>query len=252
MSRIDLNADLGESFGPWRMGQDAEMLDIVTSANVACGFHAGDPVEMQRVVRLCRDKGVGIGAHPGFADLQGFGRRRILDIAAGELAALITYQIGALQAIAGAAGEIVRHVKLHGALSNMCMTDRAMSDVCVQAVRRLSPDLVIMAIAATQIEHAATAIGGPVVREVFADRTYNGDGTLVSRGQAGAVIHDADQAAEHVLRMVSDQAITSINGVRVPVRPETVCVHGDTPGAVRLAAKVRERLEKAGVMVARF
>ncbi len=252
MTVIDLNADLGESFGPWKMGRDAEMLDIVTSANVACGFHAGDPAEMARTVRLCLDKGVSIGAHPGFDDLHGFGRRQIKGNTAEELAAMITYQIGALQAIAAAEGTGLHHVKMHGALSNMCMTDRWMSDVFAAAVRRLSPDLVIMAVAETEIQRAAEAAGGPMVCEVFADRAYSDDGTLVARSQPGAVIHDAAQAAETVLRMVEDQAITSINGVKVPVRPDTICVHGDNPEAVRLAATVRARLEGAGIKLARF
>ena len=250
--KIDLNADLGESYGPWRMGRDADMLDIVTSANIACGFHAGDPMEMTRTVRLCLAKGVSIGAHPGFDDLHGFGRRQITGTSDGELASMIIYQIGASQAIAATEGGRVHHVKLHGALSNMCMVNRNMSDVFARAVRHLAPDLVIMAIAATEIEKAAAAVGGPLVREVFADRTYNDDGTLVARSQAGAVIHDPDQAADHVLKMIEDQAVTSINGVKVPVKPQTVCVHGDNPEAVRLAARVRARLEKAGVVVARF
>ncbi len=252
MTTIDLNADLGESFGAWRMGQDAEMLDIVTSANIACGFHAGDPAEMARTVRLCRDKGVGIGAHPGFDDLRGFGRRQIRGTSDDELAAMILYQIGALAAIAKAEGAELRHVKMHGALSNMCMTDRAMADIFARTLRRFSGELVIMAVAATEIQAAAEAVGGPLVAEVFADRTYNDDGTLVSRTEPGAVIHDAELAADHVLRMVEDQAITSINGVKVPVRPDTICVHGDNLSAVKLAMRVRERLEQAGVTVTRF
>ncbi len=250
--KIDLNADLGESFGPWRMGRDGDMLDIVSSANVACGFHAGDPMEMVRTLRLCQQKGVGIGAHPGFDDLRGFGRRQIRGNSGEELAAMILYQIGALQALAVAEGAELRHVKMHGALSNMCMTDRAMSDVFVTAVRKYSADLTIMAVAGTEIQNAAEAAGGPLVCEVFADRAYNDDGTLVSRSLAGAVIHDPDQAAEHVLRMVDDQAVTSINGIKVPVRVETICVHGDNPQAVQLAATVRARLEAAGVSIAAF
>jgi len=250
--RIDLNADLGESFGPWRMGHDAAMLDIVTSANVACGFHAGDPLEMARTVALCGDKGVSIGAHPGFDDLQGFGRRQVHGMAGAELAAMIVYQIGALQAIAACQNLSVGHVKMHGALSNMCMTDRSMADIFARAVRSLSGDLVIMAVAETEIQRAAEAAGGPLVAEIFADRTYNDDGTLVARADAGAVIHDAQRAADHVLRMVEEQAITSVNGVKKPVRPETVCVHGDNPEAVRLAETVRARLERAGVTVAAF
>jgi len=252
MTTIDLNSDLGESYGAWRIGRDGEMLDIVSSANVACGFHAGDPLEMVKTVRLCRQKGVSIGAHPGFDDLHGFGRRRISGNSADQLAAMVVYQIGALQAIAASQGSRVHHVKMHGALSNMCMTDRWMADVFARAVRTLSTDLVIMAVAQTEIQRAAEAVGGPLVREVFADRSYNDDGTLVSRSQQGAVIHDAAQAADNVLRMIDEQALTSINGVKVPVRPETVCVHGDNPQAVGLAATLRARLEQAGHRIARF
>ncbi len=252
LTSIDLNADLGESYGPWRMGNDDAMLDIVTSANVACGFHAGDPAEMVRITRLCRDKGVGIGAHPGFDDLHGFGRRRITGNTAGELAAMIIYQIGALQAIAAAEGTHLRHVKMHGALSNMCMTDGWMAGIFARAVRQLSGDLVIMAVAETEIQRAAESVGGPYVSEVFADRAYNDDATLVSRHEPGAVIHDPAVAADNVLRMVEEQAVTSINGVKVPVRPQTVCVHGDNPDAVRLAETVRMRLENAGITVGAF
>lgn len=252
MMNIDLNADLGESFGPWVMGRDDEMLDIVTSANIACGFHAGDPSEMVRIVGMCQKRNVGIGAHPGFDDLRGFGRRQITGNSAAELAAMILYQIGALQGIARAGGAVVSHVKLHGALSNMCMTERWMADAFAGAVRQLSRDLVIMAVAGTELQHAAEAVGGPVVAEIFADRTYEDNGTLRSRHLPGAVIHDAGIAAEHVLRMVDEQAITSVNGVKIPIRPQTVCVHGDNPQAVRLAARVRERLEAAGIEVARF
>ncbi|MDQ7079128.1 MAG: 5-oxoprolinase subunit PxpA [Paracoccaceae bacterium] len=252
MTQIDLNADLGESYGPWRMGNDDAMLDIVTSANVACGFHAGDPAEMVRITRLCQEKGVSIGAHPGFDDLHGFGRRRITGNSAGELAAMIIYQIGALQALAAAEGASLRHVKMHGALSNMCMTDGWMAGVFARAVRQLSQDLVIMAVAETEIQRAAESVGGPYVCEVFADRAYNDDATLVSRHEPGAVIHDPEIAADNVLRMVDQQAITSVNGVRIPVRVETVCVHGDNPDAVRLAEAVRNRLEKAGVVVRAF
>lgn len=250
MTIVDLNSDLGESYGPWRMGRDDEMLDIVTSANIACGFHAGDPAEMARTVAMCQQKGVSIGAHPGFDDLHGFGRREIHGTTNAELAALITYQIGALQAIAGAAGARVNHVKLHGALSNMSMANADMADVFAKAVRALSGDLAIMAVAKTEIERAATAVGGPVISEVFADRAYNDNATLVSRRQSGAVIHDPKAAADHVLRIIEERAITSINGVKVPVNPQSICVHGDNPAAVRLASAVRERLEKAGIKVA--
>lgn len=250
--KIDLNADLGESFGPWKMGADAAMLQIVTSANIACGFHAGDPAEMLRTVRLCAEKGVSIGAHPGFDDLQGFGRRQIIGTPELDLGAMILYQIGALAAIARSENLTVHHVKMHGALSNMCMTDRKMAETSVNAMRSYSDDIYIMAIAATEIQRAAEQVGGPMVAEVFADRTYNDDGTLTSRSRPDALIHDPDQAADHVLRMVETQALTSVNGKTIPVRPDTICVHGDNPAAVKLAERVRNRLEQNGVTVAAF
>ncbi|PWE30688.1 LamB/YcsF family protein [Maritimibacter sp. 55A14] len=250
MTVIDLNSDLGESFGPWRMGRDAEMLDIVSSANVACGFHAGDPSEMARTVALCRDKGVAVGAHPGFHDLEGFGRRRILGLTRGELTAMMLYQIGALDAIARAEGIRLSHVKPHGALNNMASEDRALADVLVAAIRLADPALPVLAIAATALEAAARADDGPAISEVFADRGYNDDGTLVARGTESAMIEDPEAAAENVLRMIGEQAVTSVNGVKVPVRPESVCVHGDGPAAVAMAAHIRTRLEAAGIVVA--
>ena len=252
MTQIDLNSDLGESYGPWRMGQDSDMLDIVTSANVACGLHAGDPAEMARTVAMCLEKNVGIGAHPGFDDLHGFGRREIIGTSDAKLRALVIYQIGALQAIARAQGAALRHVKMHGALSNMAARDARMSGIFVRAVLDCAPELTVMAVAATEIQSAAEAAGARLVCEVFADRTYTDNGTLTPRSVAGAVIHDPVVAAENVLRMIDDQAVTSTNGIKVPVRPETVCVHGDNPAAVKLAAGVRARLEKAGVTVAAF
>ncbi len=252
MTTIDFNADLGESFGAWRLGDDAAMLELVTSANVACGFHAGDPLEMSRVVALCAQKGVGIGAHPGFDDLAGFGRRQIIGLSGAELGAMVLYQIGALQAIAKAAGLRVGHVKLHGALSNMCMRDRAMADAIMGAVHDLDPQLAILAVAGTEIERAALAQGSPIVREVFADRAYDDQGMLVARDKPGAVIHDPELAAENILRMVEEQAITSQNGARIPVHPESICVHGDGASAVALARRVRARLEAAGIRISRW
>jgi 5-oxoprolinase (ATP-hydrolysing) subunit A len=250
--KIDLNSDLGESYGPWRMGRDDEMLDIVTSANVACGMHAGDPAEMARIVAMCKAKSVGIGAHPGFDDLHGFGRREIIGNSDAEMMALVSYQIGALMGIAGAGGAQLRHVKLHGALSNMAARDPRLARLFVAAVQATAPELLVMAVAATEIQKAAETADAPFVCEVFADRTYTDIGTLTPRSEPGAVIHDADVAAEHVLRMVDEQAVTSTNGVKTPVKVDTICVHGDNPQAVALAAKVRERLEKAGIEVAAF
>lgn len=247
MASVDLNCDMGEGFGAWEMGDDAAMLDIVTSANVACGFHAGDPVVMQRTLTLARDRDIGVGAHPGFLDLWGFGRRPIQGQAPEEIEAQVVYQIGALQGIAKAVGHRVTHVKAHGALSNMAMVDDALALAIGRAIRSVDPALAYMVLPGTALERAAVELGLPVVREVFADRTYEDDATLTSRKIAGSVIHDADLAAERVLRMVEDQAITSRSGKRIPLSVDTVCVHGDTAGAVDIARRIRERLEQAGI-----
>ncbi|MEO1193398.1 MAG: 5-oxoprolinase subunit PxpA [Pseudomonadota bacterium] len=247
--RIDLNADLGESFGAWTMGNDAELLDLVSSANIACGFHAGDPLVMTKTVALCRDKGVGIGAHPGFDDLRGFGRRRILGMSAEQTTALLLYQIGALQAIARGAGQQVRHVKLHGALANMASEEAAIAEAYVAAAKAADPDLIVVAMATTELEAAVTKAGMPLARELYADRAYNPDGTLVSRGQPGAMIHDPDEAADRVLRMVEEKAIRALDGSKIDTPGDSVCVHGDGPEALRIAERIRSRLEGAGVQV---
>ncbi len=246
---LDLNADLGESFGPWKMGADEAMLDIVTSANIACGFHAGDPVVMTKTVQMCLDKGVNIGAHPGFHDLQGFGRRRVVNLDLLELRASILYQIGALQAIAGSLNGSVTHVKMHGALGNMASEEAPVAQACIAAIADLDAKAGIVAMAATHLQFEAEKTGAPVIREIYADRAYNDDGTLAARGQPGSVIHDPELAANRVLQMLEDQAVVSVNGVSVAVQPETVCVHGDSPGAVQMAEHLRARLEQAGVRV---
>ena len=249
---VDLNADLGESFGPWPMGADEALMEIVTSANVACGFHAGDPVTMDRTVERAVKNGVAIGAHPGFKDLEGFGRRRILGLSGQETTTMVRYQLGALQAIARAHGARVTHVKSHGAFGNMASESDELATIFVEAVRASDPDLIVVAMAATALERAAAAADQPHVREVYADRAYEDDGTLVARNLPGAVLHDADQAADRVLRMLEEGAITSIHGHKLKVRPETVCVHGDGPEAIAMARTVRRRLELAGVRLAPF
>ena len=246
---IDLNADLGESFGPWKMGDDEAMLEIVTSANIACGFHAGGPGEMAATLRLCRDKGVAAGAHPGFDDLRGFGRRRLPVTDAALLQAELIYQVGAFIGMATALNVIPAHIKLHGALSNMACEDADLARACIAAFRQVAPDVPVLAQAATELERAAGSDGGPLIREVFADRAYNADGTLVSRGVEGAMIHDAEQAAERVLRMIEQQSITAIDGTEFAVTPESVCVHGDNPAAVRMAGTIRRILEANGITV---
>jgi len=249
---IDLNADLGESFGAWKMGWDQELLDIVTSANVACGFHAGDPLVMTETVRACVAKGVNIGAHPGFDDIAGFGRRRMENPEGPRTAASIIYQIGALQAVAFTESASVTHVKLHGALANMASEDDALASLCLGAVQRVDEKLSIVAIAATSLQSQAEKLKMPLLREVYADRAYNDDGTLVSRGTPGAVIHDPVLAAERVLRMIETHSVESINGNSVSLVPDTVCVHGDNPEAVRMADALRSGLEKAGIVVSGY
>jgi 5-oxoprolinase (ATP-hydrolysing) subunit A len=246
---LNLNADLGESFGAWTMGRDEQMLALVNSANVACGFHAGDPAVMRRTVALARQQGVSIGAHPSFPDLQGFGRRR-MDIAEAELEALLIYQIGALMAIAKAEGTAVTHVKPHGALNNMACVDANLARCVARAVRAVDPALILLAPVLSQLVAAGHELGLPVVQEVFADRAYADDGTLVPRSRPGAVLHGADACVAHVLRMVETGALHSVNGVRLPVTVQSICVHGDDPEAVSTAKAVGEALRAAGCRLA--
>ena len=244
MTRIDLNADMGEG-----MGDDAAMLSIVTSANVACGMHAGDPDTMARTMRAAIERGVGIGAHPGFADRENFGRRRTV-LPPDSLATLIRYQVGAAQAIVQAAGGRLRHLKLHGAMSNMAATDRAMALTCYRAALEVQGDLILMVQAATEMERAAVELGAPYAAEIFADRAYEEDGTLLDRSKPGAVLHDAAEAAARIGAMIGAGAIITASGRRIPSRIDTVCVHGDTPGAVAMARELRAALEGQGVEVA--
>jgi 5-oxoprolinase (ATP-hydrolysing) subunit A len=252
MAKVDLNSDLGESFGAWTMGDDAAMLDIVTSANVACGFHAGDPDTMRATCERAKAKGVRIGAHPGFHDLQGFGRRPISGMTAREIEALVAYQIGALQGIAAAAGHEVTHVKAHGALSNMAMTDRAIADSLARAIKAVDRDLIFVVIPLTQLEAAGEAANLPLAREIYADRAYEDDGTLMSRKKPGAVLRDPEAVASRVLRMVEERAIVGAGGKKLALGIDTVCIHGDSPGAVEMARAVRAKLAAAGVEIAPF
>ncbi|WP_108813728.1 LamB/YcsF family protein [Loktanella sp. Alg231-35] len=248
---IDLNADMGEGFGPWTMGDDAALLDIVSSANIACGFHAGDPDVMAQTMQRAVAKGVGIGAHPGFADLKGFGRRK-LPLPHEEIANAVAYQLGAAQAMAKRAGGQVRHLKLHGALSNMACVDHALARACYQAALDVDPDIIIMVLAATAMEEVTRELGCNWAGEIFADRAYNDDATLVDRSLPGAVLHDAEAAAPRVLEMLEAGAIIAENGTLIPCQIDTICLHGDTPGAVALARGLRDHLTKAGVTIAQF
>ncbi len=246
--RVDLNADMGESFGAWTMGNDLALLDVVTSANIACGFHAGDPDVLAKTMAAAHSKGVGIGAHPGFADLQGFGRRRI-SLAGESIANLIRYQIGAAQGMARALGAELRHIKLHGALANMASEDKVLALICYRAARSVAPEATVMVLAGTKQEDAARALGCRTACEIFADRAYNDDATLVDRSQPGAVIHDADVAARRMVSMIEAGAIITESGKHIPTRIDTICLHGDTAEAVSIATATRASLEAAGVLV---
>ena len=251
MTQVDLNSDMGEGFGPWPMGDDAGLLNIVTSANVACGFHAGDADTMARTMALAVENKVGIGAHPGFPDLQGFGRRQ-MQVPLPTLANMVRYQVGAAQAMARSVGGKVRHLKLHGALSNMACVDAEMARTCFEAALEVDPDIIIMGLAATKMQDVARDLGCKWAGEIFADRAYNPDGTLVDRRLPGAMIHDPTEAAMRIVQMVSEGAILAGDGQRLETRIDTICVHGDSAAAVALSRAVRKGLESAGVSVCAF
>ena len=243
--RINLNADLGESFGAWRMGDDAALLALIGSANVACGFHGGDPVVMTQTVKLARQAGVSIGAHPSFPDLQGFGRR-VMRLGADELAATVIYQIGALMGVAQSQGQRVSHVKPHGAMSNLACEDAAMAATIAQAVKAVDPGLILLAPALSELALAGRAAGLRVADEVFADRAYTDDGDLVPRSQPGAVLSSSADCLAHVLRMLEQGGIVATSGKLLPTPFHSICVHGDNAHAVATAAAVRDGLRAAG------
>ncbi|TFV59996.1 LamB/YcsF family protein [Mycobacterium sp. PS03-16] len=248
---VDLNADLGEGFGVWTLGDDDAMLAIVTSANVACGFHAGHPAGLARVCRAAADRGVRIGAQVSYRDLAGFGRR-FIDATPEDLTADVMYQIGALSALAHAAGTAVSYVKPHGALYNTIVAHREQARAVAHAVHAVDPSLPVLGLAGSVFFDEARELGLRTVAEAFADRAYRPDGTLVSRREAGAVLHDVDEIAERVIAMVTTGRVTAVDGTAIDVEVESVCVHGDSPGAVQIAAAVRDRLTAAGVTPAPF
>jgi 5-oxoprolinase (ATP-hydrolysing) subunit A len=251
MPVVDLNSDLAEGYGFYRCGDDEAMLSIVTSANVACGFHAGDPEIMARTFRLAKDRGVAVGAHPGFPDLWGFGRRRI-PFSPGEIERLVAYQIGAAQALATYAGNRITYVKTHGALGNLAEVDSEVADAVARAVRAVDPSLAFLAIALSEQLKAAQAAGLVTVSEIFADRGYTERGTLIPRGQPGALVDNPDEAAERVVAMVEAAAVITPTRKRIKTAINSICVHGDSPHAVETARRVRARLELAGVTIAAF
>jgi 5-oxoprolinase (ATP-hydrolysing) subunit A len=248
-ARINLNADLGESFGAWSMGRDGDMLQLVDSANIACGFHAGDPLVMRQTVATAKRHGVSIGAHPSFPDLQGFGRRRI-DMAPAELEAMVIYQIGALQGMAASEGHRVTHVKPHGALNNLACEDLELARCIARAVRAAGPELILLGPALSALVRAGREAGLAVVEEVFADRQYTDEGNLVPRSHPQAMVHGAEASVRHVMAMLDGAALISIHGKRLPCTAGSVCVHGDNADAVATARAVRSALQAAGYELA--
>lgn len=246
--KIDLNSDLGESFGAYTIGRDEEVLDYVSSSNVACGFHAGDPTVMLHTVRLAKERGVSIGAHPGLPDLMGFGRRKMA-ISLEDAYTMVVYQVGALMAMAHAEGVKLVHVKPHGALYNMAAKDSALAEAIAKAVHDVDEGLVLYGLAGSEIIKAGEKEGLLTGSEVFADRTYQPDGSLTPRGQAGAMITDEEKSLAQVLSMVKEGKVTALDGTVISVKAETICVHGDGPKALAFTKKIRETLEKEGIAI---
>lgn len=246
MKTIDLNCDLGESFGAYSIGQDEAIMKFITSANIACGFHAGDPLVMQHTVKLAKQNGIGIGAHPGLPDLQGFGRRE-LTISLEEAYAMTVYQIGALQATAQAQGVRVGHVKAHGALYNMAAKDGQLARVIVQAAKACDPKLIIVGLSGSEWIHAAKEENMKYAQEVFGDRNYEQDGTLTPRSHSDALIETKEQAASHVLRMIQEGVVVTREGILRPIQADTICIHGDGPHALEFAQYLHQQLNGAGI-----
>ncbi|KQY45812.1 5-oxoprolinase subunit PxpA [Rhizobium sp. Root483D2] len=251
MTAIDLNSDLGESYGAWRMGEDETMLGIVSSANVACGFHAGDPAGIWKTVKAAAGKGVSIGAHVSYPDRVGFGRRD-LDVTSGELIADVIYQIGALKGMAASAGVAVGYVKPHGALYNRIAHDPLQGQAVIDAIKAIDPSLVLMGLANAPILKLAQASGLKTVAEAFADRAYTPDGQLVSRREQGAVLHDTQLIARRMLQLARQGTLEAIDGSTITIDAQSICVHGDSPGAVAIAQEIRRAFEADGISVRSF
>ena len=248
MKTIDLNCDMGESYGAWRMGDDRGLMPLISSANVACGFHAGDPSTIRATVRLAVDHGVAVGAHPSFPDLQGFGRRA-MQITAQECYDLVVYQAGAVEAFARAAGAKLHHVKIHGMLYNVAAKDAALADAIARATKDLGGGTILYALSGSAMMAAAEKHGVRAIGEVFGDRSYQADGTLTPRGQPGAMITEEEASVAQVLMMVEQGRVRSQSGIEVPVSPGTLCLHGDQPGAVRFATALRAALAARQITV---
>ena len=250
--KIDMNSDVGESFGNYKLGLDEEVIPLISSANIACGFHAGDPTVMKRTIAIAQKSGVALGAHPGYPDLIGFGRRA-MDASLEEISDYVTYQIGALQAFAAAQGAKLQHVKPHGALYNMAVQKSEIWDAVAEAMAAIDPDLILFVLAGVdreRLEGIGAKHGIRIAYEFFGDRAYNPDGSLVSRKEPGAVIHDHQFVAEKVLKMVTDGKVDCIDGSEIELAADTICVHGDNPAALELVKNIRDTLLKAGVEIA--
>lgn len=251
MYRVDLNSDLGESFGAYTIGNDQEILKHVTSANIACGFHAGDPVVIKKTIDMALARHTAIGAHPGLPDLVGFGRRKMA-VSPDEVYAMVLYQTGALQVMAHAVGASLQHVKPHGALYNMAAVDAALADAIAEAVYHISPEIILFGLAGSELIRAGEKRGLRTASEVFADRTYQPDGTLTPRSQPNAMITDEEEAIQQVVRMIREGIVIAADGSRVPVKADTVCIHGDGAAALAFAKKIHETLDEENVEVSSF
>ena len=248
MFRVDLNCDLGESFGRYTLGMDDKVIPMISSANVACGYHASDPVVMEKTIEIAKAAGVRVGAHPGFPDLMGFGRRN-MDVSPEEAKAYTLYQLGALDAFCRAKGVVMQHVKPHGALYNMAGKDYALAKGICEAICSYNRNLIVMALSGGQLVQAAEDLGLRVAREVFADRAYEEDGSLVNRRKEGAMITDEEIAIARVIRMVKEQKVTTITGKEIPIKADSVCVHGDGVKALAFVEKIRAELMKEGITI---
>lgn len=248
MYKVDLNCDLGESFGNYKLGSDEEVIPYISSANIACGFHASDPVVMNNTVSLAKECKVSVGAHPGFADLVGFGRRK-MDISSKEAKYLVQYQIGALKAFCTAHGIAMKHVKPHGALYNMAAKDLNLALAICEGIYEVDPELILLALYGSKMIEAAKATGLRVASEVFADRAYNEDGSLVDRSKAGAVITDEELAIKRVIRMIKENKVETINGVDIAVKADSICVHGDGIKALEFVKKIKDTLESENIEI---
>jgi 5-oxoprolinase (ATP-hydrolysing) subunit A len=246
--RVDLNCDMGESFGAYQLGTDEEILEFVTSANIACGFHAGDPCTMRKTVKLALEKGVEIGAHPGLPDLAGFGRR-YMEISPQEAYDIVLYQIGALDGFVKAEGGKMQHVKPHGALYNMAAKNKELSDKLAEAVYKVNPELVLFGLSGSELVASGKRIGLRTASEVFADRTYQQDGSLTPRGQTNALISNNQQAIDQVIRMVTEGIVKSQQGLDIPIQADTICIHGDGPHALSFAQKIQKQLMNSNIVI---